>query len=311
MFTVIFSNIFILLSGVLVGFVLPKIMGVDEYGYYKLFMLYATYIVLLYFGFADGMLVKYGGQDDTQIDKFKIQYITKFFIKMEIVVSVVMFICCACFLQGEYRQIFLLLSIFTLLSNIVTYYRYLAQAMLKFNLISRVNMLQSILTCLIVIICFSIVKLKLLSPLPAVVYLILFLVVFLILLIVLHSSLKKTLSINKKLLRETVTYKSIVELFKLGIPVAISYQIGTFILNIDNQLISMFFDNRLFGIYSFAYSLISIISTVIVPISTVIFPFLNRQSENTVMGQYSFNTAILFIFIYASLIVYYPVRLFI
>ena len=311
MFTVIFSNIFILLSGVLVGFVLPKIMGVDEYGYYKLFMLYATYIVLLYFGFADGMLVKYGGQDDTQIDKFKIQYITKFFIKMEIVVSVVMFICCACFLQGEYRQIFLLLSIFTLLSNIVTYYRYLAQAMLKFNLISRVNMLQSILTCLIVIICFSIVKLKLLSPLPAVVYLILFLVVFLILLIVLHSSLKKTLSINKKLLRETVTYKSIVELFKLGIPVAISYQIGTFILNIDNQLISMFFDNRLFGIYSFAYSLISIISTVIVPISTVIFPFLNRQSENTVMGQYSFNTAILFSFIYASLIVYYPVRLFI
>src|SRR5699024_6645924 len=190
--------------------------------YYKLFMLYATYIVLLYFGFADGMLVKYGGQDDTQIDKFKIQYITKFFIKMEIVVSVVMFICCAFFLQGEYRQIFLLLSIFTLLSNIVTYYRYLAQAMLKFNLISRVNMLQSILTCLIVIICFSIVKLKLLSPLLAVVYLILFLVVFLILLIVLHSSLKKTLSINKKLLRETVTYKSIVELFKLGIPVAIS-----------------------------------------------------------------------------------------
>ena len=67
-FTVIFSNIFILLSGVLVGFVLPKIMGVDEYGYYKLFMLYATYIVLLYFGLADGMLVKYGGQGDTQMD---------------------------------------------------------------------------------------------------------------------------------------------------------------------------------------------------------------------------------------------------
>ena len=75
-FTVIFSNIFILLSGVLVGFVLPKIMGVDEYGYYKLFMLYATYIVLLYFGLADGMLVKYGGQDDTQIDKFKIQSVS-------------------------------------------------------------------------------------------------------------------------------------------------------------------------------------------------------------------------------------------
>lgn len=308
--SVIFSNIFILLSGVLVGFVLPKIMGINEYSYYKLFMLYTTYIVLLYFGFADGMLVKYGGQDDTQINKSELRYVTTFFIKMEIIVSLIMFICCAFFLQGEYKLIFSLLSIFTLLSNVVTYYRYLAQAMLKFNLISRVNMLQSILTCLIVILCYFLVKFRVMSPLPATFYLFLFLVVFLILLIVLHNALRGTIFIGKGLEKEE-SKRVVVEIFKLGIPVAISYQIGTFILNIDNQLISMFFNNRLFGIYSFAYSLISIISTVIVPISTVIFPFLNRQEKGRVMEQYSFNTSILFIFVYAALIVYYPVRLFI
>lgn len=309
-FSVIFSNIFILISGVLVGFILPKIMGVNEYGYYKLFMLYTTYIVLLYFGFADGMLVKYGGQDATVINKSEITYITRFFLKMEIIVSIVMFICCAYFLHGEYRSIFLLLSIFTLLSNVVTYYRYLAQAMLRFDLISRVNMFQSILTCLVVIICWLFVKIKLFNPLPATVYLFLFLIVFFILLVILYNRLKPVFT-KEELIKGKESKRVIFEIFKLGIPVAISYQIGTFILNIDNQLISIFFNNRLFGIYSFAYSLISIISTIIVPISTVIFPFLNRQNENTIMKQYSFNTSILFIFVYAALIIYYPVRIFI
>ena len=55
--SIISSNIFLLLSGVLNGIILPKIMGVTQYGYYKVFSLYAGYIALLHFGFVDGMLL--------------------------------------------------------------------------------------------------------------------------------------------------------------------------------------------------------------------------------------------------------------
>jgi len=37
------SNIFIILSGVVSGFFLPKLLGVTDYGFYKIFNLYITY----------------------------------------------------------------------------------------------------------------------------------------------------------------------------------------------------------------------------------------------------------------------------
>ena len=54
---VIVSNFALLSSSILVGLILPKILGVEQYGYYKLFMLYNVYGALLHFGFVDGILL--------------------------------------------------------------------------------------------------------------------------------------------------------------------------------------------------------------------------------------------------------------
>ena len=37
------SNLFTILAGVLVGFIIPKMMGTTDYGYYKIFTLYIFY----------------------------------------------------------------------------------------------------------------------------------------------------------------------------------------------------------------------------------------------------------------------------
>ena len=57
------SNIIKLFAGVVVGFILPKIIGVSDYGYHKTFTLYATYVSLLSFGIVDGIYLKYGGKN--------------------------------------------------------------------------------------------------------------------------------------------------------------------------------------------------------------------------------------------------------
>lgn len=44
------SNIFIILSGVVSGFFLPKLLGVTDYGFYKIFNLYITYGVFFDLG---------------------------------------------------------------------------------------------------------------------------------------------------------------------------------------------------------------------------------------------------------------------
>lgn len=244
-FQVIISNFFILLSGILVGFILPKIMGVEEYAYYKIFILYTTYVVLLYFGFADGMLVKYGGQTEDEINLTEIRFISKFFIKMELLASLAMLILCSVFLSGEYRILFAFLSIYTFFSNLLVYLRNLAQAMMKFEIVSQIGIIQSFLTSISVIACYILIRLHIFKQLPANFYIPLMLLTFIILTITLITLLKNNISIpegNNLIENPKKLLKSI---FKIGIPVAISYQINTFILNLDNQIISIFLISKL------------------------------------------------------------------
>ena len=68
---VMFGNAALLLSQVLTGFILPKLMSVESFGNYRIFMLYGAYVGLLHFGFVDGILFKYGGKN---IDDLKCQF---------------------------------------------------------------------------------------------------------------------------------------------------------------------------------------------------------------------------------------------
>ena len=80
---VLISNIISMLSGILIGFIIPKIMGVTEYGYYKTFTLYSTYIGILHFGFLDGIYLKFAGKQYEELYKEKFKTYTQFLFIME------------------------------------------------------------------------------------------------------------------------------------------------------------------------------------------------------------------------------------
>jgi O-antigen/teichoic acid export membrane protein len=54
--------------GTLVVFLIPRVVAVEDYGYWRLFVLYAGYVGLLHFGFPDGALLCWAGRtlDDFQ-----------------------------------------------------------------------------------------------------------------------------------------------------------------------------------------------------------------------------------------------------
>ena len=62
MFFVAFSRGLSLVSNVFIGFLLPKFLSITDYGFYKVFTLYAVYTALLHFGFVDGILLKLSGK---------------------------------------------------------------------------------------------------------------------------------------------------------------------------------------------------------------------------------------------------------
>ena len=80
---VVVSNLLSLISGVLVAFLLPKIIGLSDYGYYKTFTLYATYVGLFHFGIEDGIYLIYGGKDYEELNKIDFRFYTRFLFVLE------------------------------------------------------------------------------------------------------------------------------------------------------------------------------------------------------------------------------------
>ena len=146
-FKVAASNILNLLAGVLVGFLLPKIIGVTDYGYYKTFTLYATYIGLFAFGITDGVYLKYGGKNYEELDKSNFRFYTIFYFLLELISSLIAIL----FLKDEIRYIFICLAVFLIFNNITGYFQIISQITGRFNELSIRTFIQSILTVLTVI----------------------------------------------------------------------------------------------------------------------------------------------------------------
>ena len=67
------SNCSTIVSGIVVGFLIPKILSVYGYGMYKTFTLYTTYIGFFSLGIIDGIVLDYGGfnYDELNCEKFR------------------------------------------------------------------------------------------------------------------------------------------------------------------------------------------------------------------------------------------------
>ena len=63
------SNILSLLISVVIAFVIPKLISIEQYGYYQLYIFYTGYVGVSFFGLCDGLYLRIGGQYYDELDK--------------------------------------------------------------------------------------------------------------------------------------------------------------------------------------------------------------------------------------------------
>lgn len=63
------SNLISMIISTLIILIFPKILGVQEYGYWQLYLFYTSYVGFLHFGWNDGVYLKYGGIEYNKLDK--------------------------------------------------------------------------------------------------------------------------------------------------------------------------------------------------------------------------------------------------
>lgn len=115
----------------------PKVLGVEEFGYWQLFIFYSTYVGLFHFGLNDGVYLIYGGVDRGGIDKRSIS--SQFWFGLGFQLIIALFIACAAVTGGfeEEREFILIATaLFLLLNNACGYLGYVFQAMNETKLFS-------------------------------------------------------------------------------------------------------------------------------------------------------------------------------
>ncbi|MEL7605905.1 MAG: hypothetical protein AAGU39_07620 [Sedimentibacter saalensis] len=63
------SNLISLLISTLVTLIIPRLIGVEEYGYWQLYLFYSSYLGFLHFGWIDGIYLRYGGDEYNELNR--------------------------------------------------------------------------------------------------------------------------------------------------------------------------------------------------------------------------------------------------
>lgn len=126
---IVFSNLVSFLSAALVTFLAPKVLGVEEYGYFQLYLFYTSYIGCLHFGWADGILLRYGGKSYDSLNKSSFNGQFRLYCCMEGIIAIVLSALTLFFSYDYDKKIVLLCTCAALVLGLpCTFLQYILQA---------------------------------------------------------------------------------------------------------------------------------------------------------------------------------------
>lgn len=305
---VAFSRGVSLFSGVVVGLLLPKLLSVADYGQLKIYTLYIAYTALLHFGFVDGILLHLAGKNYEQLQRTHIRAYTRFFIGFQFTVGAALSLCGLWASDAHYRFILLMLGIHMVIINLTTYYQFVSQATQRFTeYAARSFMLSLLKTAFVVLLLF--LHLSKTALISYRLYIIGLTVIDGLLLLWYIWTYRDITFGKSSPLRECKN--ALLSLFKQGIVLTVAYQVSHLVFALDRQFVSLLYSTETYAHYSFAYNLVTMVSTMIASLSVVLLPMLKKASAAYIHRHYNQVLAIISVLVGGSLIGYYPLAMFI
>ena len=274
------ANILTFLMGVIPGFVIPKFLGVEEFGYLKIFTFYITYVGITHFGFLDGIYIKYGAYEYEDIPKEKFRGYFRYLVLLQIIEALIAVGILQLFdLGAERRFILLLVIVNMIIMNITTLFAFIHQFTKRFKVFS-INLILNKLIYVVgtlIFIYFNILGYKEFVFLQTLINVI-------ILGIYIYSNKEIVFGSSERVLKNLREYFI---LTKSGFFIMIGNFMGILIIGLDKIFVDTFFTLEDFSMYSFSYTLISLFFILLNSLTTVIYPYLARMKEESFANVYS------------------------
>lgn len=302
------SNCVAILSGVIAGFIIPKVLSIEGYGFYKTFSLYATYVGLCHIGLIDGIVLQYGGRDYSELDKPLFRNYFRWYLFINLFFAVFLMVLGIIFCHNEeYSFIIVLLGIELLGVNISGYFQQISQITIRFKEFSLRKVLQSIINILVVTTMYTFYVFN--GEIDFRVYVISVASINCLLAIWYLKTYRDIVFGNTIPMRDT--NREISQLIKKGFPLLVSNLCATLILTLDRQFVNILFDNATYAVYAFAYNMLTLVTVATSAISTVLYPYLKRISEEKTRKMLSPLIGGVMVVVFGATNLYYPLKWFV
>lgn len=297
--SVALSNGIVLLSSIISGFVIPRILGVTEYGYYQTYALYLSYTALLHFGFVDGVLLKYAGLEYNKIDKKRFNTNTRFYFLMQIVVFLILLSGSVLLKDLFAKRMLVFISFDSLFINITSYYQYVSQGTMRFKELSIRKVLQASFKVILVLVLFIVHKMNYIDNITSSYYIAGICVIDLLLMLWYMITYREISFGTGYGLSSSI--KEFRELFYKGIIMTLAYQTAHLVFSLDKQFVVKLYDTDTYSIYAFAYSLIYMVTVVVNAVSLVLFPNMKQKKNEENIKAFDELLSLITIIVFAAL----------
>lgn len=291
-----------LLLNVIMSLIVPKILDPSQYGYWQLFIFYSNYVGFFHFGLNDGIYLKLGGENYSEVNKKILKSQLVFSIITQSIMAVIISIS-AVSLCSESERMFILIisSIFMVINNATLYIGYVFQATNITRLYSISVIIEKVIILLSVLI--FIIFNKTTFYLYVAIYLLAKVISFL------YCAIKAWDIITAKSLSIRLTIIEAFDNIKVGLPLMLSNIASSLILGNGRYFIERKWGIVTFGKVSFALSMTNFFLMFIYQIGMVIFPILRNLEKSKLKNFYKLALSILDLFFPLILVLFVPVKL--
>jgi len=282
------------------SFIVPKLLGITEFGYWQLFLLYSSYVGFFHFGINDGVYLIHGGETREELDNGSIK--SQFVLGIAGQSTIAVLIAAYCLLVvPDLDRVFVLIAccIFLIINNAAGFLGFVFQAINETKVFSHSLMLEK---------CSFLVELVFLVVLQVDVFQLYILGYVLSRFVALGYCLFKARTI---LSGDFIGIRlALTELFtsiKVGIKLTLSNVASMLIIGFGRFLIEGTWGIDSFGEVSFALSIVNFFIVFMSQLSMVLFPALRQSSKEELEKAFGILANLLNVLLPISFIAYYPI----
>lgn len=302
LYVAFFAQIISLILSVFMSLIVPKVLTLNEYSYWQLFIFYVSYVGFFHFGLIDGLYLNLGGKNYKDLNYRLLFSEFKIFIIMELGISIIISLFALRYINNFDRLfVILMTSIYLVVNNLVLFFGYIFQAVNKTKIFSKTVIIDKICVLILISCLFSFhiknfelyILSYLISKIVSLIY-------------VIHSS--KEIVSTKSFIKRKAVQKDYIKNLKDGINLTVANIASLLILGIGRIVIDDVWGIESFGKISLSLSLTNFFLMFIQQVSMVMFPTLKSTNINNQKQIYSNLRNTLSIVLPVALVLYIPLK---